>query len=263
MRTSAGRKGASKKAKKQQGSSSSAPDPDHEMKEIDLSNMPQEQWPENNLPCRVIKWAARATQCRKNFDLFQKRKFVPSCYLDVLTMRTLGIYDEVKLLLSEIGLWDVFIMEQPSYKTLTLEFLSSFEWDETKDEMSIRFQLDGKVFILDEGDLCESLSVPFENDMYLKVVWEHDITQTEFEMQLCGATQLTMMASQIQHPALKYIQQVLAQSILGRGNIFKNECERVVFLILTLKPHIAFFIMNNLTKITKNPKASGTISIGG
>jgi hypothetical protein len=53
--------------------------------------------------------------------------------------------------------------------------------------------------------------------MYLKVDWEHDITQTEFETQLCGTPQLTMMASQIQHPALKYIQWVLAQSILGRG----------------------------------------------
>jgi ATHILA ORF-1 family len=115
------------------------PDLDHEMEEIDLSNMPQEQWPENNLPYRDIKWAARATQCRKNFDLFKKRKFVPSRYLDVLTMRTLDIYDEVKLLLSEIGLWDVLITKQPSYKTLTLEFLSSFKWDEIKDEMSIRF----------------------------------------------------------------------------------------------------------------------------
>jgi ATHILA ORF-1 family len=64
---------------------------------------------------------------------------MPSRYLDVLTMRTLGIYDEVKFLLFGIGLWDVLLMEQPSYKTLTLEFLSSFEWDETKDEMSIRF----------------------------------------------------------------------------------------------------------------------------
>jgi ATHILA ORF-1 family len=84
-------------------------------------------------------------------------------------MRTLGIYNEVKLLLSEVGLWDVLITEQPSYKTLILEFLSSFEWDETKEEMSIRFQLDGKVFILTERDLCEALSIPFENDMYLKV----------------------------------------------------------------------------------------------
>jgi ATHILA ORF-1 family len=138
-RTSAGPKCASKEAKKQRESSSSAPNPDHKMEEIDLSNMPQEQWPENNLPYKGIKWVEWATQCSKNFDLFQKRKFVPSLYLDVLTMRTLGIYDEVKLLLSEIRLWDVLITKQPSYKTLTLEFLLSFEWDETNDEMSIRF----------------------------------------------------------------------------------------------------------------------------
>jgi hypothetical protein len=42
-RTSAGPKGASKEAKKQRGSSSSAFDPDQEMEEINLSNMPQEQ----------------------------------------------------------------------------------------------------------------------------------------------------------------------------------------------------------------------------
>jgi hypothetical protein len=35
--------------------------------------------------------------------------------------------------------------------------------------MSIRFQLDGKNFILDEEDVCKALSVPFEDDMYLKV----------------------------------------------------------------------------------------------
>jgi pyridoxal biosynthesis lyase PdxS len=79
-------------------------------------------------------------------------------------------------------------------------------WDEIKDEMSIRFQLDSKIFILNEGDLYEALSVPFEDEMYLKVDWERDITQTKFETQLCGAPQLTMMASQIQHLALKYVQ---------------------------------------------------------
>jgi hypothetical protein len=47
--------------------------------------------------------------------------------------------------------------------------------------MSIQFQLDGKVFILDEGDLCKVISIPFEDDIYLKVDWEHDITQSEFE----------------------------------------------------------------------------------
>jgi hypothetical protein len=63
------------------------------MEEVDLSSMPQEQWPENNLSYREIKWAARATQCRKNFEHFQKRKFMPSRYLDVMTMHTLSIYD--------------------------------------------------------------------------------------------------------------------------------------------------------------------------
>jgi ATHILA ORF-1 family len=96
------------------------------MDELDLSNMPQEQWPKNNLPYRGIKWAAWASQCSKNFDLFQKRKFVPSRYLEELTMRTLGIYDKVKLLLSGIGLWDVLRMEEQSYKILTLEFLSVY-----------------------------------------------------------------------------------------------------------------------------------------
>jgi hypothetical protein len=33
--------------------------------------------------------------------------------------------------------------------------------------------------------------------------------------------------------------------------------------IKTLKSHIRYFVMNNLAKIAKNPKASGTISIGG
>jgi hypothetical protein len=36
--------------------------------------------------------------------------------------------------------------------------------------------------------LCEALSVSFEDDMYLKVDWEHDITQTKFKTQLCGGT---------------------------------------------------------------------------
>jgi hypothetical protein len=31
----------------------------------------------------------------------------------------------------------------------------------------------------------------------------------------------------------------------------------------SLRPHITFFVMNNLAKIVKNPKVSGTISIGG
>jgi hypothetical protein len=99
-RTSAGSKGA---AKKKRGSSSSAPDIDHEMDKINLSNTPQEQWPENNLPYRGIKWAARASECSKNFDLFKKQKFVPSRYLDDITMRTLGIYDEVNFYSPGLG----------------------------------------------------------------------------------------------------------------------------------------------------------------
>jgi hypothetical protein len=31
----------------------------------------------------------------------------------------------------------------------------------------------------------------------------------------------------------------------------------------TLKSHVGYFVMNNLIKIIKNPKASGIISIGG
>jgi hypothetical protein len=103
-RISSGPRGTSKDAKKQHESSTRAPDPDHEMEEVDLSTISQEQWPENNLPYKGIKWAARATQYRKNFERFQKRKFVPSCYFNVMTMRTLGMYDEIKLFLSEVGL---------------------------------------------------------------------------------------------------------------------------------------------------------------
>jgi ATHILA ORF-1 family len=138
-RTSSGPHGASKDVKKQHGSSSQAPDPEHEMEEVDLSTMPQEQWPENNLPYRGIKWDALVTQCRKNFEHFQKRKFVRFRYLDVMTMHTLDIYDKVKLILSEVRLWDVLISEQPTYRTLTLEFLSSFEFDELDRVMCIKF----------------------------------------------------------------------------------------------------------------------------
>jgi hypothetical protein len=81
-----------------------------------------------------------------------------------------------------------------------------------------------------------------------------------------------MMASQIQHPALKYIQRVLAQFILGRGETSSKMSMKDLFFLYcvlynwkhpSLRPHIALFIMNNLAKIAKNPKASDTISIGG
>jgi hypothetical protein len=81
-----------------------------------------------------------------------------------------------------------------------------------------------------------------------------------------------MMASQIEHPTLKYIQRVLSQSILGRGETSSKMSVKELFFLYcmlhnwkinTLKPHVGYFVMNNLIKIIKNLKASGTISIGG
>ena len=65
------------------------------------------------------------------------------------TIKALGCYDEVKELLTHVGLFYYAFNPLPSYHSLIVEFISSYtlrfvKYDEDNPYFSIRFKLGGK-----------------------------------------------------------------------------------------------------------------------
>ena len=65
-------------------------------------------------------------ELRKRISQFQKRRFAPSRFMDESTLTKLGCLDEVKDLLSNVGLLTYPFTPLHFYQSLIFEFLSSY-----------------------------------------------------------------------------------------------------------------------------------------
>ena len=69
-------------------------------------------------------------------DQAQRKKFIennrpihPSRWIDLDTINELEIAESVQILTSRLNLWEFLCDEVQTYKKITIEFLSSFEYD--------------------------------------------------------------------------------------------------------------------------------------
>ena len=76
-----------------------------------------------------------------------RRKIQPNRYPNIIVLTTVGLYDEVSLLLQKVG-WENFMTRAyPAYPRPTCKFLSSFHLDERA--RFINFRLGNRDFKLE------------------------------------------------------------------------------------------------------------------
>ena len=95
-----------------------------------------------------LPWPLQQSAHIDRYRALTSRHIVPTRYIDDDALHALGLYDEVMGYVDRIG-WKFFVQDQyPTYKELTLEFLSTFSIDFTPDNeldiLTVNFHCMGK-----------------------------------------------------------------------------------------------------------------------
>ena len=81
----------------------------------------QEEQPRNNL-----KISYSSTQIGQRLALFRKRKIISSKFISQTTLEKMGCYDEDRIMLENMGMYNFSFNAYPTYPSLVYEFLSSY-----------------------------------------------------------------------------------------------------------------------------------------
>ena len=258
--------------KRARGSGSANPEPNPD---VEMQDAPQRQIPPSRRdPAKknIYDWVTvnfRDREHKSNFNKLKGRKLFPSRFICSQTLNKLGIFECVKQMFTNVGLWTFVSTPLDTYADLTLQFLSTLR---VADQfVSMTFQLGGLMDIrLSKLDLQNILQIEYHsNRITPKPLHNYD----EFITELTGLEQHTDKVAQIQHLVWKYVQKVLSHTIFGRGETsskYKQD-ELAVMYCMTKHtypadscfPDITQFIMKHLQDIAKTPGAKGDILIGG
>ena len=215
---------------------------------------------------------------RKHLDLLLTRKIHSSRYICTNTLQTLGIFDDVKLLYDQIGIWDFLTQPFPTYIPLTYEFLSTLNF--LNDFTRMEFRLFGQFHDITVDQLNEICGFPtsagLEEPLNQLPPWGNETNETcaTFKQLICDQVdeKSKYRGKIIKHPALRYIQRALAFTIFGRGETSSNiNIKDIYFLYImlhvyadpSLKPCIGTMIFRHLKSVIDNTRTGGTISMGG
>ena len=204
--------------------------------------------------------------------LENNREIIPSRWIDTEALNDLGLTEQVQLLTQRLGLWDFLCDAVPTYRDLTLLFLATFEHNRETDIAT--FIMRNRRYTIYTRQLMELLGFPSnnENEMDDSCTFRRDLNQDAFKRAICGAW-TTLKASQIKHPALRYIQRVLAHTLFGRGetqcNFYKPELFYLYCMLrrnageMQFMPHIGDHLAKHFQHVASSTKANGVISCGG
>ena len=236
-----------------------------------LRNIPQSQWPEETLDY----FGLRLNNAQKSrLAALVQRKIAASRYACVDTLTQLGILNEVKGLAELIGLWKFISTPYVTYRTLTLEFLSTY----THDFKTLSFQLDGTTFTVTDrqlNEICEFPNPPQGDTYDWGDPWSEYNTadEIEFESEINHPQgRDSSRSTVINHPVLRYLQRCMGYSIFGRGETASNYNRRDVYLLfkmlyshslMCVKPDLGAMMLRHIDHVTGIRQVGGGISVGG
>jgi len=183
----------------------------------------------------------------------------------------LGLSEDVHRLLNKIGLLDFMLRTTPTYERITLEFLSTVEYEVHTDwernlpmcTGAITFQLFQMEHRLMLEELGAILGIPVDGPGKLP----SDFKPDRFWTKITGTEYIAKdaKASQIHNPCFRYVQKCLAYSMFGRGDsqgvISQTELFFMSSMISETPVNVAAFVAAHLSKVGK--AVSGDICVGG
>ncbi|KAL2921152.1 hypothetical protein RDABS01_012643, partial [Bienertia sinuspersici] len=204
-------------------------------------------------------------QFKENYDKLFKRVVSATryCYIDAL--KALHIEDDVRWLFSNVGRHDFLTAKYPTYKRVTLEFLSSLKGvvKPGLDGM-VTFRLYNAKHTWKLSHLDEVLGLPTEGPRLTSKYWDaNQIWRrmgpgTDFDSKGC-------LNYLIRHPALRYVHKVLANTIFGHEENSKVRRDEIYMLehMLHAKPiDIGSFLIWQMLSIVKKETTSCALVLG-
>lgn len=212
-------------------------------------------------------------EARKLF-LETEKIIEPSRWICEETIDELGIRDSVELLTSRLGLWDFLRQECNTYRSLTIEFLSSLVFDRSSRVMT--FNLGGYYHEISSSDLMHLLNFPTDDIEHMRQITDffHDMTISHFRSKTCDIGVIgDQRTKTINHPTLRYIQRVLGHTLWARGETASVVNHKELFYLccmlrrnngeMNYMPHLGYNLCKHLDNQAKSHTSNGRIRIGG
>ncbi|KAL6580596.1 hypothetical protein OROMI_008620 [Orobanche minor] len=207
---------------------------------------------------------------RKLWDMHARKRMFPTRWADEEVMNEMGITEDVGRLLERVQLKCLLEKKWPTYRCLTLEFLSIFKLErDTHNQwpVKISFRLGNQRRSLDMATLVRIFKVPrrgthsFERQTlevsYRALVERPGSGPRNFEARKAKS-------SMIRNPVMRYVHRIIASSFFARaetGTVTIKELFFLYHMLADTKPDIAYFLSESFEHLAATDK--GEIWIGG
>jgi hypothetical protein len=177
------------------------------------------------------------------------------------------------MLTNRLGLWEFLCDAVNTYKAITIEFLSSYEFDRASRTMT--FNLGGYHVSLHTTELLELFDLPRDNVDQMRPVLGlyHDMNEHQFR----ALTMLDILndqrAKNISHPVIRYLQRVISHTLFARGetaSVFNDGDMNYICSMLRRNngemrymPHLTYHLAKHIKTVANNIQAGGVVRIGG
>ncbi|KAL2941179.1 Histone-lysine N-methyltransferase SETD2 [Bienertia sinuspersici] len=206
---------------------------------------------------------------RSKYETLFKRGVTSTRFCDIDALRALHIEEDVRWLFANVG-WNNFLMQKyPTYKRVTLEFLSSLRAvthsGEGCGEGSIIFQSYNEEHTWTLTKFNEVLGLPNGGPRLTSKYWSADpiwrllTDDSEYDSN-------NSPGNHIRHPALRYVQRLLACTVFGRQEGSKARKDELFMLdrMLHAQPiDTGAFLIKQMRDLAYKSTTSGAIVLGG
>ncbi|KAI5401167.1 hypothetical protein KIW84_065857 [Lathyrus oleraceus] len=185
---------------------------------------------------------------REQFERFQQRGVTSTRYPDSTCLQQLGLLQGIEWMLRLADLTFLCTHNQPTYPSLTLEFLSSYAYNTPtgEDEFltgTATFRMFNTEYSLSQNQLSTMLQFPIEGQVYPRIPpnlnW-NTIAAFDLFRKISGVDANNweeLLVSNIHNPTIRYFIRILQNTGFGRPNNNKVNAKELFFLECVFEPN--------------------------
>ncbi|PNX57379.1 hypothetical protein L195_g058665, partial [Trifolium pratense] len=161
-------------------------------------------------------------------------------YPETRPMTALGVIESVKFMINQLGWDNLDFTSLPTYRNLTLEFLSSFKYDPdygySIHKGLARFRFFGIPYCFSNQGLAELMSAPSSRDAVTQIQ-EDEFMNYELQSfwgSISGDPNCEpedRVSTQIHNPAIRYFHMILAHTIFAKPEHDTSASKEELFII--------------------------------